>query len=127
LAAWRDGAIKQWLVERLLAERAAHPDFFAFADYAPLAFDAGIAFARGRGDERLVVYAMTGTEALKRKLVQGDAAPDLARLWGDARLELEPGPWRNLLTGSAFAGEGAATCADAAGGLPWLILGKWHE
>ncbi len=60
LAHWQDGRIKQGLLARLLADRAAAPDLYAGDDYEPLeASGAGaghvIAFSRTGGNERLVV------------------------------------------------------------------------
>jgi (1->4)-alpha-D-glucan 1-alpha-D-glucosylmutase len=58
-ASWRDGRVKQRLIERLLRLRAREPDLFA-GDYVPLRLsgadaDGFLAFARGCGERRLVV------------------------------------------------------------------------
>lgn len=127
LAHWRDGRIKQWLISQLLAARARAPDLFAWGDYATLSSGAGIAFQRAHAAQALVVVAPTGTELLKRRLLQDPAAIDASALWGAEKLALSRGLWRNLLTGSAFASEGAMACDEIADGLPWLILGKLHE
>jgi (1->4)-alpha-D-glucan 1-alpha-D-glucosylmutase len=119
LSTWRDGRIKQWLAARLLAERVADPDLFAFGDYAPAACAAGVAYHRRYQERALYVCAATGTQLMSRGLLETPAS-----VWTSEKLTLARGQWRNLLTGSAFAVEGAVTCAEVAGGLPWLILGK---
>ncbi|MDB5642110.1 MAG: hypothetical protein JWN07_1427 [Hyphomicrobiales bacterium] len=124
LADWRDGRIKQWLIARLLAARAADPEFFAFADYVAQPSQAAVSFRRTRGDRMLHVAVVTGTQLVARGHVDTQALPKADAVWGSEKLTLPPGRWRNLLTGSAFAVEGEALCADVADGLPWLILGN---
>ncbi|MDB5546364.1 MAG: malto-oligosyltrehalose synthase, partial [Hyphomicrobiales bacterium] len=124
LVEWQDGRIKQWLIARLLAERAAVPDFFAFADYTPRDCATGISFERRYQERAMFVCVPTGTQLLTRGRLDALGALDTKALWGSEKLTLGHGRWRNLLTGSAFEVEGAVACVDVAGGLPWLILGK---
>jgi (1->4)-alpha-D-glucan 1-alpha-D-glucosylmutase len=124
LAQWRDGRIKQWIIARLLAERAADPDFFAYADYEPRDCAAGISFERRHQDRALFIHVLTGTQMSIRRHLDAHGALDAKDVFGSEKLTLSHGRWRNLLTGSAFAIEGAVACADVAGGLPWLVLGK---
>lgn len=121
---WHDGRIKQWLIARLLAERAANPDFFAYADYEPRDCETGISFERWRHEDVLFVCVPTGAQMLKRGLLDAPGVLCANDLWGAEKLTLSHGSWRNLLTGSAFAMERGVACADVAGGLPWLVLGK---
>jgi (1->4)-alpha-D-glucan 1-alpha-D-glucosylmutase len=88
LAGLADGIPKLWLIQRVLATRASHPEWFgAEAPYRPIAVDGAqadriVAFSRG---ERVVVVA--------------------PRLWGhimklgfgDTRLTLPAVPFRNVL------------------------------
>ncbi len=124
LATWEDGRIKQWLLARLLAHRAQHPDLYAFGDYQPRRNGVGIAFERVAEDQRLYVCAPSGTDMAARGLLQRSGTFNAPALWQDSMLRLEEGLWRNLLTGAAFAVQGPVACVDIAQGLPWLILGK---
>ncbi len=124
LGAWQDGRIKQGLIARLLAERAADPDLFAYADYEPRDCATGLSFERRYQERGLFACVHMGTQMLKRGLLEAPGAISTENVWGSEKLTLSNGRWRNLLTGSAFAVEGAVACADVAGGLPWLILGK---
>ena len=58
-SSWRDGRVKQWVLQRLLGLRNAHPALFAAGDYAPLAVDdvdgSCLAFTRRHGAEALLV------------------------------------------------------------------------
>jgi (1->4)-alpha-D-glucan 1-alpha-D-glucosylmutase len=60
---WRDGAIKLYVLHRLLRLRAAHPAPFEKGDYRPLQVqgvdpDSAIAFERKSGKTRIVVAAI---------------------------------------------------------------------
>jgi (1->4)-alpha-D-glucan 1-alpha-D-glucosylmutase len=124
LEEWQDGRIKQWLISRLLAHRAEDPELFAYADYEPRDCVNGISFERRYRERAIFVCVHTGTQMLKRGLLNPQGVMSSKDIWGSEKLTLSSGQWRNLLTGSAFAVEGAVACADVAGGLPWLILGK---
>jgi (1->4)-alpha-D-glucan 1-alpha-D-glucosylmutase len=127
LESWRDGRIKQWLIARLLAERAADPDLFAYGDYTSSDWAAGVSFQRRHDGRELFVCVPTGTQLLQRDVLDVDRPVVASSIWSEKKLTLKPGRWRNLLTGSAFAVEGAMACDDVADGLPWLILGTQHE
>jgi len=88
LGAWRDGRIKQALIERTLALRARKPDLFVEGDYRALAVEGGdasrvLAFARSLGDD-VVILAVP-------RLVHGRVSQDLAPAIEDARLVLPDG------------------------------------
>ena len=56
LQTWRDGRIKQSIIRRLLSLRRAEPEFFAHADYQPMALDGNaVAFTRRHGGKILMV------------------------------------------------------------------------
>lgn len=62
LANWRDGALKQWLIARVLACRARHQALFAHGDYQPLHVEGAqaeqvLAFCRQQAGETLIVVA----------------------------------------------------------------------
>ena len=99
---WHDGAVKTFLIRRILALRAVEPALFAAGAYQPLApegdrVDCLIAFARETVEARLVVLAPRFWPRLR----PDGGAP---ALWGDTRLALPTGRYRNVLTGRIFEG-----------------------
>jgi (1->4)-alpha-D-glucan 1-alpha-D-glucosylmutase len=102
-ADWRDPAIKQSLIARLLAWRARAPKLFAGGELQPLELRgerAGetIAFARAGDGLRLVVVAALRTWSACAERGQPDLPEDW---WGDTTLGLDPG---GPLPLSSFAG-----------------------
>ncbi|MCE3028362.1 malto-oligosyltrehalose synthase [Salinicola sp. DM10] len=86
-AHWRDGAVKQALIRRLLALRAEWPTLFLDGDYVPLGVTGQraehvIALARRSADATLVLVV----PRLPRALLGATAGTTLA--WGDTRVEL---------------------------------------
>jgi (1->4)-alpha-D-glucan 1-alpha-D-glucosylmutase len=62
-AHWRDGAVKQALIQTVLAERARRPELFSRGGYEPLEAEGPhaddiVAFARTQGAEALIVVAL---------------------------------------------------------------------
>ncbi|SEO38982.1 maltooligosyl trehalose synthase [Methylobacterium sp. ap11] len=134
LAAWPDGRIKQRVLARLLADRAAHPGFYAEADYTPVA-------AEGQGAERVVAFlrqdATAGAEAgdllvaVPRQVVNDAAgeAPDgdgtrLDGAFADVLLPVPEGSaWRDLVTGDEVRAEGGhLSVARLFARLPLAVL-----
>ena len=122
LADWRDGAIKQWLIAKLLALRARHQSLFAFGAYEANG-SPGLSFTRRFGRELLHVELFTGTQMLRDKHVHASGTLCAPELWRGVHLTLPKGRWRNQLTGTAFDVQGKLSAVDIAEGLPWLILG----
>jgi (1->4)-alpha-D-glucan 1-alpha-D-glucosylmutase len=119
-AHWRDGALKQALIARLLACRAAAPALFAQGEYRPLAVQgpsAGhlLAFERCLGPQRLVVVAARWPWQLG-----GANALDLpGSLWPGHALQVPDAAeqdWHDPLEPQAGAGEGS----PGSRGLPAL-------
>nr|WP_277985144.1 malto-oligosyltrehalose synthase [Salinicola tamaricis] len=86
-AQWRDGAVKQALIRRLLALRAEWPALFLEGDYVPLGVTGQcaehvIALARRSADATLVLVV----PRLPRALL--GAADGATLAWGDTRVEL---------------------------------------
>ncbi|MBS7457333.1 malto-oligosyltrehalose synthase [Coralloluteibacterium stylophorae] len=108
LSRWRDGRIKQRLVARLLDLRRRAPALFARGGYRPLAVagaQAGhvIAFARERGDARVVVVVPRHPLALAEAAGVHLERPALPQgLWGDTHVVLPGGArtWRTLEGGT---------------------------
>ncbi len=123
LAAWPDGRIKQRVLARLLADRAAHPGFYAEADYVPVA-------AEGEGATRVVAFlrqdATAGSEAgdllvAVPRHVADNPADDLAgedgrsvagAFAGTVLPVPEGSVWRDLVTGDEVRAEGRHVSVD---------------
>ncbi|UAW97741.1 malto-oligosyltrehalose synthase [Halopseudomonas nanhaiensis] len=96
LGTWRDGRIKQWLIHRILAIRAAQPQLFRHGAYVPLDVegehaDRVVAFARRyEGDYLVTVVPRTVSTLL------GDSPVPLVptERWGDTRVRL-PSPMQD--------------------------------
>lgn len=102
LHGWRDGHIKQHLLQVALGLRRQQPELFAAGDYLPLA-------VRGRHSERLLAFARRlGEQAVlvavplrSLPLLPDPREPDLRRAdWADTVIRIPPElrrPARNLL------------------------------
>ncbi|PXV55872.1 maltooligosyl trehalose synthase [Dyella jiangningensis] len=119
LERFRDGAIKQVLIQRLLAARHAMPQVFGQGDYQPwlaqgAASDHVLAFARRHGDNALLV-------AVPRHCMRWMSAATVPRVpavaWQGTRLPALPGSWRYR---SALSSE--AVTPDDEGGWPVSTL-----
>ncbi len=104
-AAWRDGAVKQELVRRLLDLRRRHPALFAQGAYRPLTVRGGgngplLAFARQDSDKAVVV----AVPVLPARLWPPERPlPPMAGDWRGMHVEAPRRGtgerWRNLMTG----------------------------
>jgi (1->4)-alpha-D-glucan 1-alpha-D-glucosylmutase len=101
LGAVDSGMPKLWVTWRALELRRARPDLFGIgAAYRPLgsagrAADHVVAYLRGEG-------AVVVVPRLPHKLAAGRIGARLltpASRWGDTRVEIEPGRWRDVFTG----------------------------
>src|SRR5688572_14996257 len=95
------GKAKLHVIRRGLEVRRAHPGLFHGGKYSAL-------YAEGSREENVVAFALShGTStvvAVAPRLFaglmqEGDAAPLGERAWGDAKLPLPEGAYRNVLTG----------------------------
>ena len=121
LPTWRDGRIKQAIIAKLLQDRSKRPELYALGDYRPKPSSSGLAFERVWRGQRLHVQIPLGTELLRSGFT-GAEMPG-GSVWREDKVTLSSGSWRNLLTGRALAMTGEMAAAEAAGALPWLILG----
>ncbi len=88
-----EGLPKLMVVQRALALRRRLPDAFLGGAYQPL-------IARGARAEHLVAFARDSRAVtLAPRLLMG-----LAGGWGDTRVELPPGRWRDEFSGREFEG-----------------------
>lgn len=107
LERFRDGAVKQALIHRLLAARDAAPAVFERGDYQPWmargpAADHVLAFLRRHGDTLLLV----AVPRLCLRWMTGCTVPRVpASAWRDTWLSHVPGQWRyrDVLTGRDIA------------------------
>lgn len=128
LASWQDGRIKQWLIQQVLAIRAAHPSLFSQGSYQPLAVTGRhaaqvLAFLRSYSDEHLLVIVPRLAAGL---LAEHDLPHVPAQRWGDTAVVL-PGEFNHchvtgLLTPCQIAAHEAVPLADALAELPVNLL-----
>jgi (1->4)-alpha-D-glucan 1-alpha-D-glucosylmutase len=105
LANLSDGRAKLHIIRQGLALRRAHPVLFHGARYVALHADAGreenvCAFALRQGAHGVVAVA----PRLFAHLMEPQGAPLGSRAWGEAKLALPPGRYRNVLTGDELEG-----------------------
>jgi (1->4)-alpha-D-glucan 1-alpha-D-glucosylmutase len=125
-----DGRAKLYLTWRCLVLRHQHRALFEQGDYLPLEVNGRhaehlCAFARRNG----VQFAVTVAPRLVFRLA-GGAPPLGVALWGDTRIKLPLGSWRNWLTGETLLAESVkGAWSLSAGGLlqhfPVALL--WSE
>ncbi len=107
---WRRGRVKQFLIQRLLADRAARPELYEEGAYLPLeasgpAAGSTVAFARlAAGGALLVAVPIRAEPALP-----AGEAPSFGPQFAGTRLVLPPDlrdrKWRCLLTGKEAHGQ----------------------
>lgn len=124
---WRDGEVKQALIQEILAARRAHFDLFAQGTYAPLQAegtqaDHVIAFTRRRGDEAAIVIASRLTA---QWLSGGVLIP--ASSWDDTQLHLPAGfaqlKWRSLFANKSVTLSGSSMpVGELLDGFPVALL-----
>ncbi|NID14203.1 malto-oligosyltrehalose synthase [Luteibacter yeojuensis] len=119
LASWRDGAVKQAVVGRLLRLRRDHPELFARGTYRPLAAsgpaaDHVLAFVREHRGQKLVVAVARHTA----EWLGGSDAPSIpADRWAGTSLALPAGHWRDVFGADRSHG-GECAMAGLMGELP---------
>ena len=103
---WKDGRIKLFVTQKLLAFRRDYPALFAEGDYKPLEItgeraDCCVAFVRSYESQRLLVAVPRNTCKL--------GFPPLGPCWEDTAITAS-GMWRNLFTGEFLAGATLPVC-----------------
>jgi (1->4)-alpha-D-glucan 1-alpha-D-glucosylmutase len=104
LRAWTDGRAKMWVTYRALKARREYRELFDNGSYTPLRTSGAkwqhvIAYERTLG-ERSVVVAFP---RFVHTLMNGEIRQPLGNAWGDTRVALPDGNFRNLLTGEPIA------------------------
>jgi (1->4)-alpha-D-glucan 1-alpha-D-glucosylmutase len=100
------GALKLTLIRRLLDLRRRAPDLFAFGDYEPIRFDVGqgvepLGFMRRHGDKAVVVLLALRAGAL---LFGANRLTPDAKVWGEARLDVDLAGFEPICAPEAGAG-----------------------
>jgi (1->4)-alpha-D-glucan 1-alpha-D-glucosylmutase len=123
LARWRDGQVKQQVLARLLADRAATPNLYAYGDYHILKAGGSfakhvVAFSRTNGSERLAVVV----PRLVAKLAAEETAP-LGAVWRDTSVAVPAGRWRDIITGDVREiGPDGCPVSELFAALPFSVL-----
>ncbi|PIU04319.1 malto-oligosyltrehalose synthase, partial [Methylobacterium sp. CG09_land_8_20_14_0_10_71_15] len=124
LASWRDGRVKQAVLSRLLADRAADPRFYADAGYEPV-------IATGTRAQNLVAFRRVGETSGANDLLV--AVPRLvANLvgtepWSGSAFSgtvltlSDPGRWHDLVTGAEHTGA-SLDAGELFASLPFAVL-----
>jgi (1->4)-alpha-D-glucan 1-alpha-D-glucosylmutase len=121
---WQNGHLKQYCIRRLLADRNADPDLYAFGTYEPVmprdsAAQASVAFRRDQAKSSLFVVAL-------RKFPATLHAEDTLVLTNETirtgGIVIPRGSWRNLLTGSTFSSDGDVPAERLFEGLSAMVL-----
>ncbi|MBN1837936.1 MAG: malto-oligosyltrehalose synthase [Spirochaetales bacterium] len=126
-AAPEDGAVKLYLIQRILGARNREHALFASGAYRPLRVRGErknhvVAFARARGRRTALVAAprFFTTLAPERELPLG------GRVWGDTRIELpeslHAGGWTDTVSGCAVAGGATLMAAELFARFPGALL-----
>ncbi len=111
-----EGLPKMWTIHRALTLRREHPEWFGeTAAYTPIAAtgskaEHAIAFLRG---DSVVTVVPRFTRTLNDD-------------WGDTRIDLPQGRWRDRLSGETVAG-GTVMLADLLRGFPLALLTKEED
>ncbi len=119
LANWRDGRIKMFAIQRLLALRKETPELFTSGTYTGIAAhgahaDKVIAFERRSGSRALLVVVPRHTATL--------GFPPLGAAWADTHI-VPPTPtlWRDIFTAREHSGE-TLTLSSILADLPFAVL-----
>jgi (1->4)-alpha-D-glucan 1-alpha-D-glucosylmutase len=103
LESFRDGRLKLHLVARALRLRRAHPEIFLEGTYEPIAAqetwgEEVVAFVRSHASGRI---ACAVTRFPWHATGGGKSPWATGPVWGDRRLALPKGQWRNVLAGNS--------------------------
>jgi len=112
LARMDEGLPKLWVIHKVLGLRKQQPEIFRSGAYRPL-------YAQGQKADHVVAFLRSEqmVTVVPRLLLSLD------RAWGDTRLELPSGHWRNQLTGDKIKG-GKAVVRELLSPFPVVLLSK---
>ncbi|EIM28143.1 malto-oligosyltrehalose synthase [Microvirga lotononidis] len=124
MESWPEGRIKQYILMRLLHDRAAAPDLYAEGDYQPLSLEGEfsthlLGYLRQHDDTALAVIV----PRLWNGLTDSEDNPSDQPTWGDTAVSLPHGRWKNVLTREDILIESDhAAMASLLGTLPFAVL-----
>ncbi|PVE22036.1 4-alpha-glucanotransferase [Microvirga sp. KLBC 81] len=104
LSEWQDGRVKQYILARLLRDRASIPSLYSDGDYQAIPVEGErashvIAFMRQHGDDKLAVIA----PRFWNSLINTDRLKFDPAIWSGLSLALPDGQWRNVITDQVSA------------------------
>jgi (1->4)-alpha-D-glucan 1-alpha-D-glucosylmutase len=122
---WTDGRAKMWVTYKALKARKQFRDLFDNGSYTPLRTSGAksqhvVAYARTLGERSVVVLFPRFTHTL----MNGEMRQPLGNAWGDTKVAIPEGEFRNVLTGETFNG-GDAMCAELLRTFP-VVLAVSH-
>jgi (1->4)-alpha-D-glucan 1-alpha-D-glucosylmutase len=118
---WTDGAVKLYVLRVALETRARWRDVFLRGEYEPLAAgDHVVAFTRGDGEGRIVVV----TPRLPHRLTGGERPWPTGDVWGDQRLPVPSGRYRDVFTGARHVADGGLPMAEILALFPVALLAE---
>jgi (1->4)-alpha-D-glucan 1-alpha-D-glucosylmutase len=117
---WRDGAVKMYVQYVALSTRAAFREVFRQADYEPLhGGEHVVAFVRRTRGAAVVVVA----PRLVYRLTGGSGAWPVGTVWGDQKLALPSGAYREAFTGTRLVcSRGRLPLAEILAHFPVALL-----
>lgn len=118
---WRDGGIKLWTTQRLLAFRASHGDLFRYGDYQPAALTGRFqkhALAFRRDHERNAVLVVVP----RISAILG--CPPTGLVWDDTAVYpgTSTGWWQDIFTGRNYAADTKIPLVELFADLPFAVL-----
>jgi (1->4)-alpha-D-glucan 1-alpha-D-glucosylmutase len=124
LSRWEDGGIKLYVMRAALKLRAQNRDLFMRGDYEPI--------VPVSGDEHVVAFMREPTQRGARvvvvvprfscKLMRGLPGWPLGGVWGDQKLRVLHGTYRDVLTGQVHVSNGSLALTQLFQHLPVALL-----
>lgn len=123
LAHWQDNRVKQYVLAKLLQDRAQIHKLYSEGDYRPIEARGRmaahlLAYVRQRGHEKIAVIV----PRCWASLVPGvEPSPD-PKVWNGTSISLPHGRWVNVITGKTLNIAGDAPIADLLAAFPFAVL-----
>jgi (1->4)-alpha-D-glucan 1-alpha-D-glucosylmutase len=119
LTSWQTGALKLFIIHRLLQLRREIPGLFRLGTYQPMAVsgpytDRLIAFRREYQERQVAVIVPRLTAPL--------GFPAIGRVWKSTTVDLPSGKWRDIFSGKEVAVQDGAIIADLLSTFPLACL-----
>ena len=119
---WTDGRAKLWVTRKSLKARQEHRDIFDSGKYTSLRTSGAkaahaIGYSRSIDDRTAVVLFPRFTHGL----MNGEMRMPLGNVWGDTRITIPQGTYKNVFTGEGISG-GDVLCSEALKTFPLMLL-----